>query len=446
MNLKQAVSVTLVLMFVPLLLSDIMAVAETRTEEHLQNHITDYPEYWPTQEWRVATPESQGMNSSILSEASSLSRIIIPRLGISNPRLDGMIVIRNGYIVFEEYPSGYGRNVFHRIYSCTKSFTSVLFGIAMDKGLISSLSQRVVDFFPDREIANLDDRKRNITLEDLLTMRTGMDWEEWTYPYDSDLNPTSQMYDADDSIQFILDREMTTEPGTQFAYCSGASMLLGEIIEIVSGMNILAFARKYLFTPIGIGELYWWKDYWKNVSYFSAEGGLFMTPRNMARFGYLMLNNGTWDNQEVVSASWVNTSTTSHLSRGSISGYGYQWWTTTGTPHWLENFINKTVYYAMGMEGQKICVVPDYNLVAVMTGEFSGATPAFYDNVVSDVIIESILRFNQTETSLSATNTFGSSEQALAILSLDLLMLFWYEKLWALLSLTALTVIRQKPP
>jgi CubicO group peptidase (beta-lactamase class C family) len=230
-------------------------------------------------------------------------------------------------------------------------------------------------------------------------MTTGFDWDEWTYSYSSDQNPVGQMFDADDPIQFVLDREMEREPGTRFAYCSGASMLLGEIIEIVSGIDVLAFARRYLFTPIGIGDLYWWKDYWKDISYFSTEGGLYMIPRDMAKFGYLMLNNGSWDGEQVVSQSWVNASTNTQLIVTSIRGYGFQWWTATGSEYWAPNFKNTQVFYAMGMDGQKIYVIPEYDIVVVMTGHFERCSIGFYDNMVSDIIIESILLYQDDSSS-----------------------------------------------
>jgi CubicO group peptidase (beta-lactamase class C family) len=174
-----------------------------------------------------------------------------------NMAIDSIVVVRHGQIVFEQYRNGYHEKRKHHVQSVTKSFSSMLIGIAIQQGLIESVDQRMVDLFPDHTIANLDVRKQRITLENLLTMSDGMDWHELDYPYNHPENTLGQMWVSRDAVQHVLDRPMAREPGEAWAYNSGTSILLGGIIEQVSGREVLTFAREYLFDPIGIGDVLW---------------------------------------------------------------------------------------------------------------------------------------------------------------------------------------------
>jgi CubicO group peptidase (beta-lactamase class C family) len=303
--------------------------------------------YWPTDEWRTSTPEKQDMDPAQLQQMMHL----IDEQGFA---YDSVLVVRHGHVVFEEYRNGYNQNTRHHLQSVTKSFSSMLIGIAIHEGFLDGVDQRLVDLFPDHTIANLDARKQRLTLEHLLTMSDGMDWHELDYPYTDPQNTLGQMWTSRDAVQHVLDRPMTREPGEAWAYNSGTSILLGGILEGATGRDVLDFAREYLFDPLGIGDVMWDKT---TGDHYHTDGGLWLTPRDMARFGYLMLHGGTWDGREIVSPGWVARSTEAHYPTGAGTGYGYQWWT-----------LGDGIFVARGHYEQKIYVVPEADMVVVFTG------------------------------------------------------------------------------
>jgi CubicO group peptidase (beta-lactamase class C family) len=302
---------------------------------------------WPTDEWRTATPEEQDMDPAMLQQMMDL----IDGQGFA---YDSVLVVRHGTIVFEEYRNGYDRDTKHHLQSATKSFSSMLIGIAIHEGFLEGVDQKMVDLFPDHTIANLDARKQRLTLEQVLTMSDGMDWHELDYPYTDTRNTLGQMWVSRDAVQHVLDRPMAREPGEAWAYNSGTSILLGGILEGATGQDVLAFAREYLFGPLGIEDVRWDRT---TGNHYHTDGGLYLTPRDMARFGYLMLHGGTWDGKEIVSPEWVARSTQAHYQTGSGKGYGYQWWT-----------LEAGIFAAHGHYEQLIYVVPEADMVVVLTG------------------------------------------------------------------------------
>lgn len=324
-------------------------------------------EYWPTESWQSSTPERQGMNSLYLDNAIAyINDNIYPT--------DSFIIVRHGYVVCEAYLDGYHYKLCHHLQSAAKSIASILIGIAIDKGFIKNISQKVVDFFPSWRITNLDSLKQNMTLRHLLTMTTGLAWDEWTLPIEDPWNSLGAMYRSANWAQYVLDTPMECQPGQKWVYCSGASFLLGVIIHQVSNYTVESFARKFLFDPIGVGYVRWDTA---PGGYYQTQGGLYMTPRDMTRVGYLMLNNGTWDGKEIVSASWVAESTNTSLRQALTNpnvpdsfGYGYQWWT----------YPSIHCYFASGYGGQHIFVVSRYDLVVIFTADsfHDGPDPSFY--------------------------------------------------------------------
>ncbi|MFX1252124.1 MAG: serine hydrolase domain-containing protein [Promethearchaeota archaeon] len=330
-------------------------------------------DYWPTSEWRTATPESQAMDSEKLND-------MIEYIEEQNFNLHSVIVIRHGYIVLEEYFGGiYTSTMLHMIQSCTKSFTSTLIGIALHAGFIDNVSQKMVDFFPTRTIANLDSRKMNITLEHMLTMSEGMYWTELEYPYTDERNTLRQMWYSYDAIQHILDQPMERDPGVSFHYNSGMSILLGAIIEQMTGQDVTSFAEDYLFGPIGIDDYIWASMQRSGVLH--TDGGLYLTPRDMARLGYLFLNNGTWNGMEIVSPEWVAEATRSNYITPWWYGYGYQWWT-------IPTF---GVYCATGHYEQKIYVAPEKDLVVVFTADIADEDEHPTDSLLLSFILPAAL-------------------------------------------------------
>jgi CubicO group peptidase (beta-lactamase class C family) len=329
---------------------------------------TAVPAYWPADEWRTSTPEEQGMDSARLQQ-------MMDYLDGASVPLHAVIVIRHGYTVWEEYRNGYRAERSQDLQSVTKSFTSTLIGIAIRQGLIQDVQQRMVDLFPDYKIANMDARKERITVEHLLTMSEGMDWHELDYPYDDSRNTLGQMWTSKDAVQHVLDRPMAREPGESWSYNSGTSILLGGIIEEVTGGNPASFAEEYLFKPIGVSGFYWAKT---TGGHYHTDGALYLLPRDMARLGYLMLHHGTWDGQEIVTSDWVAEATREHYRTTSPDGYGYQWWTVPSSQ----------AYRATGHYGQMIYVVPEADMVVVFTADIPDGDPYPHDALVFRYILE----------------------------------------------------------
>ncbi|HSR29821.1 MAG TPA: serine hydrolase, partial [Anaerolineae bacterium] len=322
---------------------------------------------WPTQSWCTSTPEEQGMDPLMLDRMMQF-------VDEHNMTIDSVLVVRHGKIVFEEYRNGYDSQRKHHLQSVTKSFSSMLIGIAIHEGLIESVDQRMVDLFPEHTIANMNARKHSITLENLLTMSDGMDWHELDYPYTDSRNTLGQMWNSRDAVEHVLNRPMESDPGQAWAYNSGTSILLGGIIEQVAGRDVQSFAREYLFDPIGVGPVFWDKT---TGNHYHTDGGLYMTPRDMARFGYLMLHNGTWDGREIVSAEWVARSSTAHYQTNGGYGYGYQWWI----------FPDGIGYAARGHYEQIIFVLPEADLVVVFTANIPDNDPYRADGLLHRFIL-----------------------------------------------------------
>jgi CubicO group peptidase (beta-lactamase class C family) len=301
-------------------------------------------EYWPTKAWRTSSPEEQGMDSQMLDQ-------MLTTIREDHLKFHSLLVIRKGYIVSESYFGSYQQDTRHELYSCTKSFVSTLVGIAIDKGSIGGIDHQVLGFFPERTFANPGALKEDMTLEDLLTMRSGLEWEEGNPAYRT-------LYTSPDWVKFMLDKPMIQPPGSQFNYCSGCSHILSAILQETSGMNPRDFAERVLFKPLGISNAIWDVD---SNGIPIGGWGLQLTPREMAKLGYLYLQDGAWDGTQIVSRRWVADATRTHTKTDSELGYGYQWWTIP----------SMDAYAALGLYGQTILVVPSADLIVVTTAEMA---------------------------------------------------------------------------
>jgi len=280
--------------------------------------------YFPDTAWTATTPEEQSMNSTVLDEMMQF-------IEDSDAPIKGLVVTRNGYIVKEEY-WGYNTEIStHHIFSCTKSFTGALIGIAMKEGFIDNVSQKMIDFFPT----------------------AGLDWDEWNTTYDDSNNMYHQMLGSTDPVQFFLDLPTAYDPGTHWVYCTGGSHMLSAIIQETTNMTTREFAEEYLFGPLNMTIGGWTPDL---LGINNGGSNLYVTPRTMAKLGLLYLNNGTWDEQEIIPAEYVIQSYYPHVSL-EFGDYGYQWW--------IDSDIG--VFNARGTEGQYIHVAPEFNIVISIT-------------------------------------------------------------------------------
>jgi CubicO group peptidase (beta-lactamase class C family) len=331
-------------------------------------------DYWPTAGWRAAPPAQVGMDPEVLAELDAKAAY--------HPQLRSLLVVRHGYLVYERYwhgDAGSGQEAF----SVTKSFTSALVGIALRDHHLKSLDQTVGELLARHLPADADPRLAKVTGRQLLTMTSGLAGDDPTVGGDLDL--LVRLRQSRDWVRHILGRRLATTPGTTFAYSNAGSHLLSAIVADATGQSTLAFARAKLFGPLGIhaehalvgvdvpnasrallrayqrAAVAWPTD---PQGYHTGFGGLKLPARDLAKLGYLYLNGGRWDGAQVVPAGYVRASTQaqSHPPPGAgIDGYGYQWWVTSEHSH--------PGFLAMGFGGQFVQVIPDLDLVVVITSD-----------------------------------------------------------------------------
>lgn len=275
--------------------------------------------------------------------------------------INSILIIKNGKIVFEEYFYGYDRDKLHYLASVSKSITSILVGIAIQQHQTASVNTMTYEFFPAYSDTKWVDQKYPVTLEHVLTMAAGLEWEAGKYSRRDPRHTTHRMYNSDDPIRFALDRNLKETPGAKFNYNSGLTILLGEIVKHLSGLSIDDFAGTYLFSPLGITNYQWDKFADGKIQ---TDGGLSLRPRDMAKIGQMVLNGGTWQGKQIVSKDWVVESTKNRIDALG-AGYGYQWWLAE-----TKNYARAIrILMATGHGGQKIFIAPEYDLVVVFTSK-----------------------------------------------------------------------------
>ena len=319
--------------------------------------------------WETSPLSAQGMDVALI-------RPMLERVrngGYKNVR--SVLIVRNGKLVVEEYfPRAEGdkreqalrRASPQEMTSATKSVTSILIGIAVDRHLIRGVDERISTFFPEYADIFVDAGKAQLRLRDLLSMTAGLAWDEWTRPYSDPLNDHVRMIRSDDPVRYVLERPVVAAPGAKFTYNSGLSTVLGQVLFKASGLRTDKFAEHHLFDQLGISDCYWAKYPDEIVQ---AGGGLYLRPRDMAKLGQLFLDGGRWRGKQIVSEEWVKESTrnvvdpTQIPAAANADGYGYQWWLSTFQAG--GRIVNS--YSARGRGGQFIVVFPDQRMVAVIT-------------------------------------------------------------------------------
>ena len=260
-------------------------------------------------------------------------------------------MIRHGHVVVDATFYPYDGQAVHNVASVTKSLMTTLIGIAADQGKLN-LEDKMVSFFPDRSIANLDESKTDITVRHLASMSSGLDCTG-----EADERTLQEMVASPDFVQFVLDRKVAWQPGEQFVYCSPAIHLLSPILQQATGMTALDFARQYLFEPLGFGEVMWPRD---PQGYYDGWADVSLHPHDMAKLGFLFLHQGRWDGRQIVSRRWVDEATKVQVTtpEGDEDPYGYGWW--------IETDVKGAS--ARGRGGQYIYALPDWDMILVTTG------------------------------------------------------------------------------
>ncbi len=321
-------------------------------------------EYFPGEEWRIASPETQGIDATKINDFISLLKA-----GRIQKPITSFAIVKNGYLVVDETFSGYNGNRPHTLQSVTKSITSTLIGVAIQQAYIKDTDQKILSFFPEYQtIANMDEHKRDMSLENALTMRTGQAWTGERHL--GALNSYSG-----DKMKYVLDYKMQTAPGKKWYYNSGIAIILGGLLQNASGMPTQEFAQKYLFDPLQISSANW---RWSHRGIPHTGGGLFLKPKDMAKIGYLYLRNGNWNGKQLLPEWWVKKATTRHVSdTEDIAGirqlsYGYMWWLMSLDKK-ARNQSNAEIFMAYGHWGQFIFIIPKYDMVVVFTNNSSAS-------------------------------------------------------------------------
>lgn len=367
------------------------------------------PDYWPTNGWRNSTPGEHGMSARILNNMMNY-------IENQNYPIDSVLIVKDGYVVLEEYPREYYTNLtLHAQHSVGKSYVSILLGVAFQQGMLDNVSQHVLDFFPEYDYLDIDPGWYDITIEHLLTMTPGFDWDEWSYPYVyPGLNPVMNMMYSSDAVEYVLNRSMVYEPGQHWEYNGGASTLIGAIIQQVYNDQLYYVFREQLFNHIGITafSLPALPGGWYNVM-----GGFSLRTKDMARLGFLYLNNGTWNGTQIVFPDYVANSIQSieHPNPlGANFGYGWHWWLRP----------DLGFYFAYGRHGQKIMVSEEHDMVVVFTASVpdDGYDPEF--DLYRDFILRSISEGPDGDNQLDFSPETIIGVALVAIVSIPLVILF----------------------
>jgi len=313
-------------------------------------------------DWPVAAQMEAGLDPERLCD-------LVDRLAVLDANIHSVLVVRGGKLVFEHYRPGtdekwsrplsgteQGPDIKHDVRSVSKSVTSLLFGIALERKLISAIDSPVFTFFPEYAAARTQAKDR-ILLSHLITMSSGIAWDE-SIPYRDSRNSEVLMNMMPQPYRYVLDQPLAAEPGTGWNYSGGDVALLGAVIQKASGKRLEEFVREALLTPLGISDIEW--STMANGD--AAASGLRLRPRDMAKLGLLVLSGGKWNGKTIVSAEWLRESLKPRFPT-ETAHYGYLWWIASFTAG------NKTVASAeaFGLGGQRIIMLPTLDMVVVFT-------------------------------------------------------------------------------
>lgn len=302
--------------------------------------------------WKTNNLKSQNVDTTLIYK-------LFTQIKNKENKVHSVLLVKNGQLIIEEYFKGHSAQKPHDLRSTTKSVRAILMGIAIDKGFVKDVDDPISKYLkspvPNK---NLDERKEKITIKHLLTMSSGLDCNDWDK---KSKGQEDKVYRKKDWLQYTLNLPMVNEPGAVSNYCSMGAILVAEIISQASGMTIDKFAENYLFRPLGIANVNWGHTSDKKI--IPSGKRLYMTSRDMAKIGQLILNKGTWNEKQIVSEKWVKEATTPKTKITGIE-YGYLWW---NIPFMIHNkmVVSKT---ATGNGGQYIMVIPESDIVAIFTG------------------------------------------------------------------------------
>ena len=307
--------------------------------------------------WPVGSAEDEGLDLATL-------RVLLDSLYLDAYWfMHSLLIVRNGTLVLEEYFNGFTRDSLNHLQSTTKSFTSTLIGIAIDRGLISGVDVPLFSLLPPEYDQYRTAAKENILLWHVLNMSPGLEWNEGSTPTLGAENDNIIGNASPDYVAYSLGKPVVADPGTGWWYHSGCTMMLGAILRNVAGVDAAVFAERHLFGPLGI-ETYAW--YPLASGELAVHGGLWLRARDLARLGQLFLRQGAWDGEQVVSSQWVAEATQPRISAYGDVQYGYQWW--------YQIMQELEVPYTSGFGGQHVFLVPALDMAVITTAHYRSQT------------------------------------------------------------------------
>jgi CubicO group peptidase (beta-lactamase class C family) len=338
---------------------------------------------WPTRGWPLSSPEAEGL------DAAALDALDAEFARGDHGFVDSMLVVRHGRLVYErgyrhdyaarfdprrdgapgvynyydpEWHPYHKGSELHTLQSVSKSVTSLLVGIAIGRGELPGVEAPLLDQLKAYK-ASGDPRQARMRIRHVLSMTTGIGWDEDSVPYTDPANSCARMEASRDWVQFVLDQPMAEEPGSRFVYNSGATQLLSAVLRQATGAPADDYAREQLFEPLGIARFHWKRT---PTGLPDTEGGLYLAPRDLAKLGLLLLKDGVWEGRRLLPEGWVRDSTASSVGVEAAADkpydYGFKWWLVPESTSWPRAIV------ALGYGGQRLIVVPSLDLVAVFTG------------------------------------------------------------------------------
>ncbi len=305
---------------------------------------------------------NDGLEVSDLSQEGMKKELMVQMTNQLNmdayKNIHSVVIVKNNKLVYENYFNGYDREMLHNLYSASKTFTSAVVGVAIDKGFIPDTNAKVLPYFPEyAPLANDSPTKQSITLRHLLTMTSGLACNDWD---PGSPGAENKLYKEEDIVNYLIDLPMTDAPGARPQYCSGGVILLSAIVSKSTGQNYADFAKANLLDPLGIVH---YKFGYREENRKDRPDQIYLRSRDMCKFGMLFLNEGKWQNTQLISQEWVKASFESKVKVREVD-YGFLWWIHKGRV----NGIDTNVYTASGNGGQFIFVIPNLNMVVAMTG------------------------------------------------------------------------------
>lgn len=324
-----------------------------------------------------------GLECAALSEvgidSSYIYKLIKDILSGKMSTIHSLLIVKDNKLILEEYFHNYNRNTLHNLESVTKSFTSALMGIAIDKKFIPDVNEAVWPYFKKWNSTKWVKEKYDVRVKHLLTMSSGLAWKPFT---PNEYNDDANIFMAPDYIGYVLGKDLRYKPGEKFFYNNRIMFLQGQLIETTSGVSVDSFATRYLFDELGT-KYHKWKIYDNGIT--ETGGGLKLLPRDMVKFGILYLNRGKWQGKQIISTQWIEASSKSQIFAGN-EDYGYNWWIKTYTT----NHSNFNVYYASGHGEQTIMVIPEANIVFVMTAGNFFQRPQRLNEIMTGYILPAL--------------------------------------------------------